>query len=222
MVEAEEDRAGERRRCSPLMAATHSLTPASTPPRLASRQDKRKNCTTRHQAPTSEQRRTPQGSGGQNDTDKQQRGRSALSQRDLLHTLHPAARHWCSTGAAPVLPTDSPTNSVQRLRHTVRRTSEGRWVGEQNSRVANQKDRGGGGTEGTETGTGDTEADTDTTEGRRAETERSGGRRRRRSTTEEVNRLTSERAEARRSTRPACMATSAALWVASVSLHVHE
>ena len=109
MVEAEEDRAGERRRCSPLMAATHSLTPASTPPRLASRQDKRKHCTTRHKAPTSEQRRTPQGSGGQNDTDKQQRGRSALSQRDLLHTLHPAARHWCSTGAAPVLPTDSPT-----------------------------------------------------------------------------------------------------------------
>ena len=70
---------------------------------------------------------------------------------------------------------------------------------EQNSRVANQEGRGGGGTEGTETGPRDTEADTGTTEGRRAETERSGGRRRRRSTTEEVKRLRSERAEARRS-----------------------
>ena len=33
---------------------------------------------------------------------------------------------------------------------------------------------------------------------------------------EEVKRLTSDRVEARRSTRPGCMATSAALWMASV------
>ena len=201
----------------------HTLTHAcqhTTASRIETRQEKELH----HAPPSANKRTTPHSTRecGQNDTDKQQRGRSALSQRDLLHTLHPAARHWCSTGAAPVLPTDSPTTRSSACGIRFAGTSEGRWVGEQNSRVANQKDRGGGGTEGTETGTGDTEADTDTTEGRRAETERSGGRRRRRSTTEEVNRLTSERAEARRSTRPACMATSAALWVASVSLHVHE
>ena len=125
---------------------------------------------------------------------------TAVRARLTAPIRHPPASAASSLAASESLPTIH--------RHAVRRTSEGRWVGKQNSRVANQEGGGGQGAEKTEAGM---EAPRHTRARRRDDrrTERNGGRR---STTEAVRRLTSERGEAATSAWCRCAATSADPW----------